>query len=72
MSPLPWTITSGWTFGAVKASDGIWAPCLSWDGEYFYLIYTVVRDAREFPVMDTPNYLIRAKKLTGPWSDPVY
>ena len=56
----------------LKASDGIWAPCLSWDGEYFYLIYTVVRDAREFPVMDTPNYLIRAKKLTGPWSDPVY
>ena len=56
----------------LKASDGIWAPCLSWDGEYFYLIYTVVRDAREFPVMDTPNYLIRAKKLTGSWSDPVY
>lgn len=56
----------------LKASDGIWAPCLSWDGEYFYLIYTVVRDAREFPVMDTPNYLIRTKKLTGPWSDPVY
>ena len=22
----------------LKASDGIWAPCLSWDGEYFYLI----------------------------------
>ena len=56
----------------LKASEGIWAPCLSWDGEYFYLIYTVVRDAREFPVMDTSNYLIRAKKLTGSWSDPVY
>ena len=48
----------------VKASDGIWAPCLSHDGEYFYLIYTVVHDAREFPVMDTPNYLIRAKEIT--------
>ena len=56
----------------VKASDGIWAPCLSHDGEYFYLIYTVVHDAREFPVMDTPNYLIRAKEITGPLSDPVY
>lgn len=56
----------------VKASDGIWAPCLSHDVEYFYLIYTVVHDAREFPVMDTPNYLIRAKEITGPWSDPVY
>lgn len=56
----------------ITGSDGIWAPCLSYDGEYFYLIYTVTHSAREFPPMDTPNYLIRAKNLKGPWSDPVY
>lgn len=56
----------------IKASDGIWAPCLSYDGDTFYLIYTVVHSAREFPTMDTPNYLIRAKKITGPWSEPVF
>ncbi|MDO5425611.1 MAG: glycoside hydrolase family 43 protein [Eubacteriales bacterium] len=56
----------------VPASDGIWAPCLSHDGTYFYLIYTVVHCAREFPPMDTPNYLIYAKDLTGPWSEPIY
>lgn len=56
----------------VPASDGIWAPCLSYDGELFYLIYTVVHNAREFPPMDTPNYLICARDLRGPWSAPVY
>lgn len=56
----------------VSSSDGVWAPCLSYDGEYFYLIYTITHSAREFPVMDTPNYLIRAKQLKGPWSVPVY
>lgn len=55
-----------------RASDGIWAPCLSYDGELFYLIYTVVHSAREFPPMDTHNYLITAKQIEGPWSDPVY
>lgn len=54
------------------SSDGIWAPCLSYDGSYFYLIYTVSHGAREFPVMDMSNYLIRAKSLKGPWSPPVY
>lgn len=52
----------------IKASDRHLGSRLSWDGEYFYLIYTVVRDAREFPVMDTPNYLIarRSSPVPGP------
>ena len=43
------------------SSDGIWAPCLSYDDSYFYLIYTLSHGAREFPAMDMSNYLIRAK-----------
>ena len=56
----------------VDSSDGVWAPCLSYDGNYFYLIYTVTHSARKYPVMDTPNYLIRARDIHGPWSEPVY
>lgn len=56
----------------ITALDGIWAPCLSYDGEYFYLVYTITHSAREYPTMDTPNYLIFAKDLKGPWSEPVY
>lgn len=54
------------------SSDGIWAPCLSHDGSYFYLIYTISHNAREFPTMDMSNYLMRAENLKGPWSSPVY
>lgn len=54
------------------ASDGVWAPHLSFDGERFYLLYTVVHGARRHPVMDVANYLISAPEITGPWSKPVY
>lgn len=54
------------------ASDGVWAPHLSYDGERFYLLYTVVHGARRHPVMDVANYLISAPDITGPWSSPVY
>lgn len=55
-----------------SASDGIWAPHLSYDGSQFYLIYTVVHGARENPVMEVSNYLITAPTITGNWSKPVY
>lgn len=55
-----------------QASDGIWAPHLSYDGEKFYIIYTIVHGARTNPVMDVSNYLIEAKSIMGPWSNPVY
>lgn len=53
-------------------SDGVWAPHLSFDGERFYLLYTVVHGARRHPVMDVDNFLISAPDITGPWSQPVY
>lgn len=54
-------------------SAGIWAPCLSHDGEQFYLIYTDVKTwGVGEPFKDTHNYLVSASSITGPWSEPVY
>ena len=61
-------------------SCGIWAPCLSHDGEQFYLIYTDVKrygrtsvgGASGASLRDFHNYLVTAKTIDGEWSDPVY
>ncbi len=52
-------------------SGGIWAPCLSWSDGKFYLIYTDVK-VRAGPFKDTPNYLVTAEHIEGPWSEPVF
>ena len=53
-------------------SCGIWAPCLSHDGERFYLIYTDVKSWNSGPFKDTHNYLVTTTDIAGEWSDPVY
>jgi xylan 1,4-beta-xylosidase len=61
-------------------SCGIWAPCLSHDGEQFYLIYTDVKrygrtsvgGASGASLRDFHNYLVTARTIDGDWSDPVY
>jgi xylan 1,4-beta-xylosidase len=53
-------------------SCGIWAPCLSHDGERFYLIYTDVKSWNDGPFKDTHNYLVTATDIEGQWSEPVY
>ena len=40
-------------------SGGIWAPCLTHDGERFYLIFTDTK-VLEGQHKDTPNYLVTA------------
>ena len=57
----------------LPSAKGIWAPNLTWcekDG-LFYCIYGVMHsmNARFF---DISNYLITAKDIRGPWSEPVY
>ena len=52
-------------------SGGIWAPCLSHDGEQFWLIYTDVK-RKDGSFKDAHNYLVTAPAIEGPWSDPVY
>lgn len=54
----------------VGASQGVWAPCLTYDRGIFYLVYTVVK-AFYCNMYDTFNYLITALDIQGPWSEPV-
>lgn len=54
----------------VGASWGIWAPCLTYDKGIFYLVYTVVRAFR-CNMYDTENYLVTARDVHGPWSEPL-
>jgi xylan 1,4-beta-xylosidase len=55
----------------VPNSGGIWAPCLTWADGLFWLCFTVVRELNS-ATKDSPNYLVTAPSVTGPWSDPVY
>ena len=52
-------------------SCGIWAPCLSHDGDKFWLVYTDVK-RKDGSFKDTPNYITTASSIEGPWSDPIY
>ena len=53
------------------ASGGVFAPCLSYDGKMFYLIYTNVR-THWYEFMDCHNYLVTTPDIYGEWSEPVY
>ena len=46
----------------VGASQGIWAPCLTYDRGTFYLVYTIVRSFY-CNMYDTENYLVTAKDI---------
>jgi xylan 1,4-beta-xylosidase len=54
----------------VPSSGGVWAPALNYYDGLFYLCYTVVHQ-HEAATKDTPNFLITAPSINGPWSDPV-
>ncbi len=54
----------------VGPSQGVWAPCLTYDKGKFYLVYTVVK-AFYCNMYDTENYLVTAEDIHGPWSEPV-
>lgn len=57
----------------LPSAKGIWAPCLTYceAEDLFYVVYGVMHsmNARYF---DVDNFLITAKDLKGPWSEPVY
>lgn len=54
----------------VQESGGVWAPCLTWAQDQFWLIYTNVIHMGH--CKETHNYLVTAPEITGPWSEPVY
>lgn len=57
----------------LPSAKGIWAPCLTYSEEedLFYVVYGIMNsmNARYF---DVDNFLITAKDIKGPWSEPVY
>lgn len=54
------------------ASGGIWAPCLSYSDGIFYLVYTDVKSWKSYPFKDCHNYIVTARDIRGPWTEPVY
>ncbi|KAF5011616.1 hypothetical protein FDECE_2279 [Fusarium decemcellulare] len=52
-------------------SGGIWAPCLTHDGNKFWLVYTDVK-RKDGTFWDLYNYIVTAPRIEGPWSDPVF
>ena len=55
----------------VPDSGGVWAPCLSYCGGIFYLVYSNVKSIFGF-FKDTPNYLVTSERIDGEWSEPVF
>ncbi len=51
-------------------SGGIWAPALSYYDGLFWLLYTDVK-AVGVPWKNGKNFLVTAKNIEGPWSDPI-
>ncbi|KLU91312.1 hypothetical protein MAPG_09833, partial [Magnaporthiopsis poae ATCC 64411] len=52
-------------------SCGVWAPCLTHDGDRFWLVYTDVK-RKDGSFKDAHNYIVTSPAVEGPWSDPVY
>lgn len=69
--PSPLTRMSQLNMVGEGDSCGVWAPDISWDGEYFWLIYTDVK-TRTGGLFNTHNYLVKSKDIRGGWSEPVY
>ncbi len=56
----------------VPDSAGVWAPSLSFNGGQFWLVYTTLRNTgMGRPFKDLEIFLITAKNVLGPWSEPV-
>lgn len=49
---------------------GVWAPCLSYCDGVYYLVYSHVRTMNSMQ-KDCYNYLVTARDIAGPWSEPV-
>jgi beta-xylosidase len=49
-------------FDLPQHGKGVWAPCIRFHKDEFYIYY---------PDPDFGIYLIKAKNITGPWSEPI-
>jgi xylan 1,4-beta-xylosidase len=64
----------GGSLAGVPDSGGIWAPSLSWDGERFWVVYSIVRSVGT-PYFDTDTYVSTASfstatEVAGAWTAP--
>ncbi|GAB2859091.1 glycoside hydrolase family 43 protein [Streptomyces deserti] len=59
----------GDSLAGVPDSGGIWAPSLSWDGERFWVTYSIVRSVGT-PYFDADTYVSTARDVSGTWSAP--
>lgn len=70
-----WTLKGGildcLDLRGIPDSAGIWAPSLSYDGERFYLVYTICKQIDGY-FKDVENYVITSTSIDGPWSEPVF
>ena len=56
----------------VDHSYGVFAPMITHHDGTFYVIYTVVSKAAAWPLNGYPNYVVTAKRIEGPWSEPIH
>ncbi|MGW0331047.1 glycoside hydrolase family 43 protein [Streptomyces sp. NPDC003011] len=59
----------GGSLAGVPDSGGVWAPSLSWDGERFWVVYSIVRSVGT-PYFDTDTYVSTATHVDGEWAAP--
>ncbi|WP_171111082.1 glycoside hydrolase family 43 protein [Streptomyces sp. Z423-1] len=59
----------GDSLAGVPDSGGVWAPSLSWDGERFWVTYSVVRSVGT-PYFDLDTYVSTATDVAGKWTAP--
>ena len=69
--PSPLRRESQLNMAGDPTSGGVWAPCLSYDGEYFYLVYTDVK-TKKGRYYNTHNYMVYTDDIYGEWSEPLY
>ncbi|VWL96428.1 Beta-xylosidase [Collinsella aerofaciens] len=54
----------------IPESGGVWAPDLTHANGEFWLVYSVAKTLSG-AFKDVDNYLVRARDIEGPWSEPV-
>ncbi|WP_210584434.1 glycoside hydrolase family 43 protein [Streptomyces sp. GESEQ-35] len=59
----------GDSLAGVPDSGGVWAPSLSWDGERFWMTYSIVRSVGT-PYFDLDTYVSTATEVGGKWTAP--
>ncbi len=69
--PSPLKRESQLNLAGDPTSGGVWAPCLSYDGQYYYLVYTDVK-TKKGRYYNTHNYMVYTDDIYGEWSEPLY